>query len=80
MADVINNPPEQTASAGSGVLAEQVARVERLAREMKDHAETLLARDPVENGVCAGERWEAGVELDLALRVLAALDGVDGAA
>jgi hypothetical protein len=47
---------------------------------MKDRAEALLGRDPVENGVCAGERWEAGVELDLAQRVLAALDGAQAVA
>jgi hypothetical protein len=42
---------------------------------MKDRAEALLGRDPVENGISAGERYEAEVELGLALRVLAALDG-----
>jgi hypothetical protein len=75
-----NNPPVQATPAGSGALSEQVARVRAVATEMKDRAEALLGRDPVENGICAGERWEAGVELDLAQRVLAALDGAQAVA
>jgi hypothetical protein len=71
-----NNPPVQATPAGSGTLSEQVARVRAVATEMKDRAEALLGRDPVENGVCAGERYEAEVELGLALRVLSALNGV----
>jgi vacuolar-type H+-ATPase catalytic subunit A/Vma1 len=71
VADDIKTPAE----AGETTLAEQVARVRALAAEMKDRAETLLGRDPVENGICAGERYEAEVELDLAQRVLTALDG-----
>jgi hypothetical protein len=76
------NPPVQAtpAEAGETTLGQQVARVRAVATEMKDRAEALLGRDPVENGVCAGERWEAGVELGLALRLLAALDGAQAVA
>jgi hypothetical protein len=72
VADDIKTPAEAGETA---TLGQQVARVRAVAAEMKDRAETLLGRDPVENGICAGERYEAEVELGLALRLLAALDG-----
>jgi hypothetical protein len=50
-------------------------RVRQLAEDIKTEAHKLLGREPVENGISAGERYEAEVDLAVAERVLAALNG-----
>jgi hypothetical protein len=70
--------PEQMAQDLSRVralAAEQLGRVLGLAEEMEARAARILDRDPVENGISAGEVYEAEVERAVAGRILAALAG-----
>lgn len=50
-----------------------VKRVKQLADDMQDSASRMLDREPVENGISAGEIYEASVEHYTAQRVLDAL-------
>jgi hypothetical protein len=55
--------------------ANSVGRVMVLAEEMEARAARILERDPVENGISAGEIYEAEAERAVAGRILAALAG-----